>query len=247
MILRRLSTAIARQDWFIVFIELIVLVVGIFIGLQVDDWNQARQDRAEERIYLEELREDLNASQSFLLASIEELDEISAQMTALLAQSASERPDWSIEQLNQALGNVHRMPTFFAVSRAWDNLTGAGHLKLIRNRELKNALAQYYAATELVRLVQDTHEMELVHTFQPYIIENLDYQAVAQQRVEDHPLPPAVEPERLLEVLHSREFRNLLTQKWTISTDLLNQHRTMLESTQSVIRMLESEMGEGEG
>ena len=37
------------------------------------------------------------------------------------------------------------------------------------------------AGTELVRLVQDTHEMELVHTFQPYIIENLDYQAVSRQ------------------------------------------------------------------
>jgi hypothetical protein len=36
MILRRLGDAVARQDWFVVLIELVVLVVGIFIGLQVD-------------------------------------------------------------------------------------------------------------------------------------------------------------------------------------------------------------------
>lgn len=32
--IRRLGDAIAHQDWFVVLIELVVLVVGIFIGLQ---------------------------------------------------------------------------------------------------------------------------------------------------------------------------------------------------------------------
>ena len=36
MILRRMGNAIAQQDWFVVLIELMVLVVGIFIGLLAD-------------------------------------------------------------------------------------------------------------------------------------------------------------------------------------------------------------------
>ena len=55
MILRRLAEATKSQSWFVVFIELLVLVVGIFIGLQVDDWSQSRTDRVEEHLYLEEL------------------------------------------------------------------------------------------------------------------------------------------------------------------------------------------------
>jgi len=63
------------------------------------------------------------------------------------------------------------MQNLMPVSRAYVNLTGSGDLKLIQNRSLKNGLAEYYAAAQLTALVQSTHEMELVQTFQPYIIE----------------------------------------------------------------------------
>jgi hypothetical protein len=58
MILRRLAEAIAGQNWFIVLIEVLVVVVGIFIGLQVDDWNEARKESARETVYLQRLLAD---------------------------------------------------------------------------------------------------------------------------------------------------------------------------------------------
>ena len=154
--------------------------------------------------------------------------------------------DWSIGELNDAFRQIHFMPTFFPVDRAFANLTSSGDLKLIRNRNLKNALAQYFSASKLVQLVKNTHEMELVWTFQPYVIEHMDFQAVFVQRVEDFPMPSPVEENRLLEVLHTREFRNNLTQKWTICTDLLSQHRGMQARTGEVIRILETEIGKTE-
>ena len=246
VILRQLAEGIKSQNWSIVFIEVLVLVVGIFIGLQVDDWNQSRKDVVEERLYLEELLEDLEANRAELLETISLSEIVIPAMTALLEQSAMDTPDWSIGELNDAFRWIHYMPTFIPVDRAFANLTGSGDLKLIRNRELKNALAQYFSATKLVELVQNTHEMELVQTFQPYVIEHMDFQAVFFQRVEDFPLPSAVEENQLLEVLGTREFRNILTQKWTICTDLLDQHRSMQIRTGEVIQILETEIGKTE-
>ena len=88
-------------------------------------------------------------------------------------------------------------------------------------------------------LVQNTHEMELVQIYEPYIIENLDYAAIEPSRVDDFPLPPPVDEAIILDVLATREFRNILAQKWVISTDLLNQHREMLERTNNVLRQLD--------
>jgi len=59
MILSRLGNAFKRQDWFVVVVEIFTVVIGIFIGLQVDDWNEARKDRALEREYLERLYADI--------------------------------------------------------------------------------------------------------------------------------------------------------------------------------------------
>ena len=46
MILRRIAEAFRRQDWFTVFVETMIVVVGVFVGLQVDNWNAARVDDA---------------------------------------------------------------------------------------------------------------------------------------------------------------------------------------------------------
>ena len=45
MILRRLVTSLREQSWLTLVLELVVVVVGIFLGLQVDSWNEARKDR----------------------------------------------------------------------------------------------------------------------------------------------------------------------------------------------------------
>ncbi len=39
-------------------------------------------------------------------------------------------------------------------------------------------MTECFAAAKVIVLVQNTHEMELVQIYEPYIIENLDYPAV---------------------------------------------------------------------
>ncbi len=43
MIIRRLAGALREQNWFTVVLEVMIVVVGIFIGLQVDGWNDGRK------------------------------------------------------------------------------------------------------------------------------------------------------------------------------------------------------------
>ena len=47
MILQRLATSIRKQDWFTVLIETMIVVFGVYLGIQLGNWNGARQDRAQ--------------------------------------------------------------------------------------------------------------------------------------------------------------------------------------------------------
>ena len=47
MILRRLSQALKEQNWTAILIEFVLLVAGVFLGIQVANWNAARVDRTE--------------------------------------------------------------------------------------------------------------------------------------------------------------------------------------------------------
>jgi hypothetical protein len=42
MILRRIVESLRSQSWAVAFMELLIVVVGVFIGLQVDTWNDTR-------------------------------------------------------------------------------------------------------------------------------------------------------------------------------------------------------------
>jgi hypothetical protein len=44
MILRRLAQSLRRQDWFTVVLEIGIVVLGVFLGIQVANWNQDRLD-----------------------------------------------------------------------------------------------------------------------------------------------------------------------------------------------------------
>ncbi len=59
MILQRLAGALRRQDWFTVILEVAIVVVGILIALQVENWNDARKDRAEAQDWRRQILADL--------------------------------------------------------------------------------------------------------------------------------------------------------------------------------------------
>jgi hypothetical protein len=55
MILRRLMLHVKEQNWFAVGLDFLIVVVGVFIGIQVSNWNDVRRDRQAESIYLDRL------------------------------------------------------------------------------------------------------------------------------------------------------------------------------------------------
>ena len=52
MIIRRMADAIRTQNWFTVIIEIFVVMIGIFLGLQVTEWNEDRKNQLLKQEYL---------------------------------------------------------------------------------------------------------------------------------------------------------------------------------------------------
>lgn len=63
MLLRRITKHIKDQNWFAVGVDFVIVVVGVFIGLQVSNWSEARSVRAETDRTLELLLPNLEASE----------------------------------------------------------------------------------------------------------------------------------------------------------------------------------------
>lgn len=55
MILHRLASAIRHQNWSQIITEILIVVIGIFLGLQVSDWNEGRKNDIAEAVYIDQL------------------------------------------------------------------------------------------------------------------------------------------------------------------------------------------------
>ena len=141
MIIKRLAAAMRRQEWFTVVLETIVVVIGIFIGLQADDWNSARQDRQDEQEFMWRLHSDMMLAEKLTVRLRDRrLDQVGALVTAgdvfferTDRDELSEKECTSIGASNLFNINAPSIPAF-------DELIGIGRLGIIRDVELRGAL-----------------------------------------------------------------------------------------------------------
>jgi hypothetical protein len=219
-------------------IETIVIFIGILGALYADSWWEQREALSREVGYLEDLTVDFTENRTRLDEQIMVSDEIIEAARMLLAfESPASGRLVGADSLNSLLHALHRLPTFEPVNKTYDNILGAGELLTLRDHELRAALANFQARLALMGVVQETQERQYVALFQPYLIEHLDYLAIATL-TSDVSLPTARDAESIYEVVGSREFRNWIYARLDWADDVRHQHGRVLTQVDEVLQNL---------
>ncbi len=168
MILRRLADAIRQQNWFTVCVELFIVIIGVFMGLQAQNWNQARIERNTAIGYhgqlVEELRrnaENLGARRDYYLQLREHGQ---AALDSLRADQATPGAKFLIDSYRATF----RWPV--QIDRAvYDEVLRAGVLSKISNIDARNRLTNFYVTFEavLINIKDDPSYRNLVRSYMP--------------------------------------------------------------------------------
>lgn len=158
MILRKLAEAIRKQAWGSVTIEFLIVVVGIVVGLQVDNWNQIYNDRALEREYLGRLHADMqwNSDNFRELESI--FESKAAFITSLRDSPASDLLLGGSAGFLEGVDHSGYMALPAVRAATFSELESSGRISLLRNIALRNELSTFYAD---YRLIQDILEIPI--------------------------------------------------------------------------------------
>src|SRR4051812_34467541 len=65
MIFKRAAARLRAQDWMAIVIELTIVIVGVFVGTQVSNWNQERLEKQATNRMLEQLKPELENQLAF--------------------------------------------------------------------------------------------------------------------------------------------------------------------------------------
>lgn len=147
MIIQSLVQNLRNQNWFSVALEVGIVVFGVFIGLQVSNWNAGRQDIALERIYLERLLSDMEVSTerqeaeiAMNTAYLKDTDYYALHVRQGTIDSADN------ERLHRGWDGTGIFPTVQTDLSTISELKDTGNMMLIRNLEIRDVIGEVLAS-----------------------------------------------------------------------------------------------------
>jgi len=171
MILRRITEHVKTQNWFAVGVDFVIVVMGVFIGIQVSNWNASRADRSNEMLYLGYLAEDLQSD----LRKIDNVYRVSEwRMSALAAviTTATGEPmpiirampqgdvpietvaDYEPTASQSVIMAMSLLVTFDSSDLTYSTLVSTGGVRLLRNQELTRGMQEYNAAVRDLQRIE---------------------------------------------------------------------------------------------
>ena len=173
MILSRVIEHVKQQQWTAVFLDFVIVVLGVFVGMQVTNWNAERGERAKEYGYLVSLHEDLQRSIATIDRTIGLLQRESAGQAAFLDALAQCRvPAGAGDEIEYAISTLGYINAPIFSSRTYDELTSSGSFDIIENKEIKTGLADIVRrVAHLSQTVENVYRLTEHHRFT--VVENV--------------------------------------------------------------------------
>jgi hypothetical protein len=143
MILRSFTKHVNDQNWFAVFLDFFIVVGGVFIGLQVSNWSNDRQDRRDETAILHALHTEITETEklaSNIVGKRTYYANVLAETTNILFGLTPERALTQAECTSLVYSNV----LYFGRTNlpSLERLQATGRLDIVRDTALNSALAK---------------------------------------------------------------------------------------------------------
>ncbi len=134
------------RDWLSIILEVGIVIAGILIALQLDNWNQERQAKAMADVWRAAIIEDLRATQRSLVERInyyeQAMDFAEVALPAMLAsQPVSPEEGWEIVLGAFQAGQIWPLRISGAT---YEEVQAAGMLDSIGTRSVMTKLTNYY-------------------------------------------------------------------------------------------------------
>ncbi len=134
--------------------EIILVVIGILIALQINNWNESRKLRNQELKYLENLRSDLKLNITDI-AQFLESGNSSIESANKVLEYFEGKPIEDLNDLNYHATNVYIWYRFTLHDNTYKELINSGNIGIISNDSIKNGLLNLQALYNKLKNEED--------------------------------------------------------------------------------------------
>jgi hypothetical protein len=151
MLFRRVLEHVQAQNWLAVFIDFFIVVVGVFVGLQVNNWNESLALKRSEHAALVRLQSEAENAVQYWIEQVLYSEE-NNQNRRLLVEvlNKGEMSDEDSALINDAFMRLGHYPANTPPSAVYNELVGTGRLHLISDVDARDAVSRYAESLEFV-------------------------------------------------------------------------------------------------
>ena len=231
--------------------EIVLVVIGILIALQINNWNQSRLEKQTEKQILKDLKVEFDANFSDLKRVIRQHKIVFNEFSEI--QRITNTNTYNGEILDSLVFSTTKWFSFTQRPGASENLINSGNLSIISNKTLRDLLTQWSGVVDDV-IDDESYGNEFTrNTFLPFIakhipVTNLEYPHykfyltnVKGKSLNGVPIikPKAVDWEQFL---NNIEFQSLLSLRKTYEMHSIDEAEIALDYCEKIINQLKIEL-----
>ncbi|WP_144374453.1 DUF6090 family protein [Winogradskyella sp. PG-2] len=149
--------------------EIILVVIGILIALQINNWNQERLFSNEEKIILKNIHTEFSENKIALKLGLEENNQGSNASITLLNLVGQKREFIQQHNLDSLMYVMLETGSFRPSENTISDLLQSGKLQLIRNERLKNLLYKWTRNLKKTDVSFNRAELKIDNELVPYL------------------------------------------------------------------------------
>ncbi len=130
--------------------EIVLVVIGILIALQINNWNENRKTRSMEVHYLKNIKRDLQMNIAHLDEYIE-TREIAIASANSIIEHYEGKPIEDLKDFSFKTVNIYTWRKFSQINNTFQELTNSGNLALISNDSIKSVLLNMETLSKLMK------------------------------------------------------------------------------------------------
>lgn len=226
---RRLRPFSPRRIWRVAG-EIAIVTLGVIVAFALNAWWTERGERRQEQVHLRALISDFEWNRGALGEVVERQERVSQAAIDLLEIARSE-PGAPAERVQPLLGRVFASSRFEPTTGAYSALINSAGLTLLRNSDLRAALATFAARIESRYGERFADEIYLS------FIQDYLGQGVVADSARGGPSTRSYAP-----LLASPRFQEHLAIRYATERDVAGHYRRLMSEAQNVLDLLRSEL-----
>ncbi|MCK0178918.1 DUF6090 family protein [Flavobacteriaceae bacterium S0862] len=123
--------------------EIILVMVGILLALQVNNWNEIRKKRDQEKFILERIKVDLSSDLELITYQIDKANTFTKQLLFCVSVMLNEK-QVTREEFIENLSSILTIFYFDQNRTTFENIVSSGQLDYLQNQVLTDSIIAYY-------------------------------------------------------------------------------------------------------